>query len=70
MINTSEVGAIKPEPEIYLHALEVAGVEPNEAFFTDDKAVNVEAAVRLGFTGYVFDNASGLREALVSAGVL
>ena len=70
VINASEVGSIKPEPRIYLHALQVAGIEPNEAFFADDKAKNVEAAVELGYVGHVFESADGLRAALVDAGVL
>jgi len=70
VINASEVGSIKPEPRIYLHALQVAGIEPNEAFFADDKAKNVEAAVELGYIGHVFESADGLRAALVDAGVL
>jgi putative hydrolase of the HAD superfamily len=37
VVNASEVGFIKPEPEIYHYALKLVGIEPREAFFTDDK---------------------------------
>lgn len=70
VINASEIGSIKPEPEIYLHALKLAGVEPHEAFFTDDMAENVEAAEKIGFSGHVFETPEGLRTALARAGVL
>ncbi|MCI0836310.1 MAG: HAD-IA family hydrolase, partial [Chloroflexi bacterium] len=70
VINASEVGSIKPEPEIYLHALKIARIDPHEAFFTDDMPENVEAAERLGYVGHVFETAEGLRSALVKAGVL
>jgi len=70
VVNASEIGSIKPEPAIFLHALKLAGIEPYEAFFTDDKAENVEAAVQLGYIGHVFENAAGLRAALTDAGVL
>lgn len=70
VINASEVGAIKPEPEIYLHALKLSGVEPHEAFFTDDTPGHVEAAERLGYVGHVFESPEGLRMALRTAGVL
>ncbi len=69
VVNASEVGSIKPEPGIYHHALKLAGIEPHEALFTDDRPENVEAAERLGWAGHVFENADGLRAALVKAGV-
>jgi putative hydrolase of the HAD superfamily len=70
VVNASEIGSIKPEPEIYLHALKLAGVEPHEAFFTDDRPENVEAAEQLGYVGHVFEAAEGLRAALTKTGVL
>lgn len=70
VVNASEVGSIKPEPEIYHYAVKLAGVEAHEAFFTDDTARNIEAAVSLGWAGHVFEAAEGLRAALVEAGVL
>jgi putative hydrolase of the HAD superfamily len=70
VVNASEVGSIKPEPGIYRHALELAGIESYEAFFADDRPENVAAAERLGWVGHVFENAEGLRTALVKAGVL
>jgi len=70
VVNASEVGAIKPEPEIFAHAVELVGINPNEAFFTDDKLKNVEVAKHLGWTGHTFENAAGLRSALIAAVVL
>jgi putative hydrolase of the HAD superfamily len=70
VVNASEIGYAKPEPEVYEAALKIAGVEANEAFFTDDGKPQIETAIRLGWTGYHFGNASGLRTALIDAGVL
>lgn len=70
VVNASEIGSIKPEPEIYLHALKLAEVEPQEAFFTDDKPEHVEAAKLLGYVGHTFESAQGLRTALTKAEVL
>ena len=70
VFNASEIGSIKPEPDIYNHVLHVVGVKKSEAFFTDDIPENVDAAVRLGWTGHLFQNADGLRTALVESGVL
>lgn len=70
VVNASEVGSVKPEPEIYLHALKLAGVEPHEAFFADDRPENIDAAERLGYVGHLFKTPEGLRTALTKAGVL
>ncbi len=70
VFNVSEIGSIKPEPDIYNHVLQAAAVTPGEAFFTDDMPENVDAAVQLGWTGHLFENAAGLRTALVESGVL
>ncbi|MBT3994721.1 MAG: HAD-IA family hydrolase [Chloroflexi bacterium] len=70
VVNASEIGAKKPEPEIYHHAVKLAGVDPEEAFFVDDREHMIATAVQLGWSGHVFENAAGLRTALVDAGVL
>ena len=70
VVNTSEAGSVKPEPEIYKYALNLVGVDPAEAFFVDDKEHMIATAVQLGWTGHVFESASGLRSALGTAGVL
>ncbi len=43
-----EVGAAKPDPEIFHHALRNCGISPSEAVFIDDQLINVEAARNLG----------------------
>lgn len=48
------VGLIKPEPAIYLDVLKGLDVEPQEAVFFDDVAVNVDAACALGIHGFVW----------------
>ena len=70
VVNASEAGSAKPEPEIYKYALNLAGVDSEEAFFVDDKENMIATAVQLGWTGHVFDGAQGLRSALSTAGVL
>lgn len=70
VVNASEIGSVKPESGIYLHALKLARVEPQEAFFTDDTPRHVEAAGQLGWVGHVFESPAGLRTALAEAGVL
>ncbi|MEO7429345.1 MAG: HAD family phosphatase [Acidimicrobiales bacterium] len=49
VVDSSEVGMRKPNPAIYLHALELLGVaDPAEAVFLDDSLGNVVGAQRAG----------------------
>ncbi|WP_428240663.1 HAD family hydrolase [Gynuella sp.] len=47
-----EMGCMKPDPEIYLRALEHMAVEPGEVCFFDDGLINVEAAKSLGMHSF------------------
>ncbi len=49
-----ELRVAKPEAAIYRHAVEGLGVEPGEALFLDDKAVNVEGARAVGLPAELF----------------
>jgi putative hydrolase of the HAD superfamily len=51
-----EVGAAKPDPAIYEHALQKAGVSPSEALFIDDNWINVESALKIGMDAFQFLN--------------
>lgn len=69
IINSSEVGHAKPSPEIFAHALEVAGVVPGEVVFIDDTLANVQAAAALGFHAHHFAGVAPLREWLGALGL-
>ncbi len=43
-----QIGAVKPEIEIYTHLLEKYGLDPKECVFFDDIKANVEAAKKAG----------------------
>ncbi|MBI2202640.1 MAG: HAD family phosphatase [Candidatus Rokubacteria bacterium] len=49
-----EVGLLKPDPKIYRAALDRLGVAAEVTLFTDDRAVNVRAAEKVGMRGFVF----------------
>jgi epoxide hydrolase-like predicted phosphatase len=52
VIDSSEVGVRKPNPEIFEHALaQIGGVAPARSIFLDDHPGNVAAARRLGMQG-------------------
>lgn len=55
-IDSSKVGAIKPEVKIYQIAQEKAGCEPGEVLFVDDSRTNLMAAERLGWHVLWFDD--------------
>lgn len=48
VVDSCEVGMRKPNPAIYLHALDLLGSEPSAAVFLDDSPGNVAGAVRAG----------------------
>ena len=52
-----DVGAVKPEPEIYRVCLKSLGVEPEQALFIDDMQENVEGASRVGMHAELFVSA-------------
>lgn len=70
IINSSEVGFAKPDPNIYFTALDTVGATPNQALFIDDNAGHVAAATRLGIAGYTYTGADGLRQKLDHLGLL
>jgi putative hydrolase of the HAD superfamily len=54
IINSSIVGAIKPEPAIFTAALQAVNVAPATALFVDDSPGHVEAALQMGIVGHVY----------------
>jgi HAD superfamily hydrolase (TIGR01509 family) len=51
MVFSDEAGAVKPEPAIFLQALEQLGVEPANAMFVGDRLeTDVQGAANLGMT--------------------
>jgi putative hydrolase of the HAD superfamily len=63
VVDSSEVGMRKPNPAIYLHALDALGVQPDEAVFLDDSPGNVEGAKRAGLQAIlVADPEEAVRE--------
>lgn len=49
-----EVGAMKPSPRIYRHAIARAGCKPEECLFIDDLEINVAAARQEGMNAVQF----------------
>jgi len=70
VIDSSEVGARKPEPRIYEITREKLGVRHDEIFFVDDIGQNLKAARALGWSTLLFRETADVLpvlEALVTA---
>jgi glucose-1-phosphatase len=65
-----EVGAAKPEAKIYREAIARARCSPGECFFTDDLAVNIEAAREHGMDAVQFLSAEQFERELRARGLL
>ena len=63
------LGIAKPNPAIYRLALDLAGVQPEQAVMIDDRLQNVEAARSVGMQAVQFMNAAQLRADLERLGV-
>lgn len=57
VINSSAIGMIKPNPQIYVQAAEQAGVPANEILFIDDTQANLVAAEKQDWQVVLFDYA-------------
>lgn len=51
---SSEYKLLKPDPAIFHQAAEQFSIVPSESVFIDDVAMNVEGAIRAGYSGLVF----------------
>jgi putative hydrolase of the HAD superfamily len=59
-----EAGAVKPSSKIFQTAIQRAQCRPDECFFTDDIAINIEAARKNGMHAVQFQSSAQLEEEL------
>jgi FMN phosphatase YigB (HAD superfamily) len=64
-----EVGSMKPDRQIFEHAIRVSGLRPDALFFTDDREENILAARGLGIHAHQFRTERMLIAALQAANV-
>ncbi len=62
IINSSVIGFVKPQNEIFQKALKTAKVKPENALFIDDNNENVQAARKNGINGHHYQ---GLEDFLI-----
>jgi putative hydrolase of the HAD superfamily len=68
LVWSCQLGVVKPNPELYRHALAKLGTQPEETLFIDDKRPNIEAARALGIQAIQFSSVERLRQDLIAAG--
>lgn len=68
-IVSSELGCMKPHPEIFNHLLDQHNLSATECVFIDDMPHNLKGATSLGFSGIQFENADQCERELKSLGL-
>jgi putative hydrolase of the HAD superfamily len=63
------IGGLKPEPKIFVEAARMAGVAPEEIFYTDDIAGHIVGARAAGFDAVQFTGAAKLLDDLRERGI-
>lgn len=64
------LGAIKPDRDIFMLALDHCDVKPTEIYFFDDSPANVHSAQNLGITAFHVDGFQSLQNVLRVEGLL
>jgi putative hydrolase of the HAD superfamily len=64
------LGVRKPERSMYERALAIAGAEPNESVFVDDRSQNLAPARALGMRAVLYRGSGELRRELAELGLL
>ncbi|MGV8967868.1 MAG: HAD-IA family hydrolase [Cellulomonas sp.] len=70
LVFSADVGAIKPETEIYEIAEGLVGARGPDVLFFDDSQANVDAAGGYGWRAHLWTGLSDARQVLVAAGAL
>lgn len=69
IVISSEVGLIKPQPEIFTHMLELMNVTPQDALFIDDNPHNIAGGEAVGIKGITYTSIAQLKTELAKRGV-
>ncbi len=56
VVQSCDLGVIKPNTQIFNHALTQTGLRPNEVILVDDLAENIQAVEGLGWKSLLFTN--------------
>lgn len=65
LLVSSRLGLTKPDPALFVRALDVLGAEPGDVTFVDDRPENVEAAAVLGINAIRYAGVDDLHRQLL-----
>ncbi|NVN96786.1 HAD family phosphatase [Candidatus Nomurabacteria bacterium] len=69
IIISSNIKMIKPNPDIYLYALEKINLKAKESLFIDDSQKNVDGALNVGMQGFLYTDVDSFAEYISSLGI-
>lgn len=69
-ISSHHIGLYKPNPQMYLTALDRLGASPDSVMFFDDVPANVTAASALGIHAFQVEGVEGVRSRLIQEHLL
>lgn len=64
------LGAIKPDPEIFIRALDTCAVDADKVMFFDDCSANVDTARQIGMQAFVTNGFESLKEILEMTAIM
>jgi FMN phosphatase YigB (HAD superfamily) len=70
LVLSYEIGAMKPQPEIYQAAIEAARCRAEECFYTDDIQEYVEGARKMGIDAVQFESREQIERELQARGIV
>lgn len=62
---SSDYGARKPDPAVFVRAMQRYDAEPADTFFADDLTENVAGATSVGITAHLYRDPAGLSAAVL-----
>jgi epoxide hydrolase-like predicted phosphatase len=69
IVISSYIKIVKPDKEIYLHALQKINSKPEESIFIDDSEKNIEGAEKVGIKGFLYTDCKSFSDYVRSLGI-
>ena len=60
---------IKPNKDIYLYTLKNSNSKPEKVLFIDNNKINVDTAIKLGMSGFIYTNNNSFIDYIKKLGI-
>ncbi len=70
IVASHQIGKLKPDLEYFLHALDVVGINADEAIFFDDNEINCVGAKKANIEAFVARNPAEVRHKLIELNIM